>query len=203
MIRRRKKDYLRFIGKITAVVYSYYNDTDMLVTSSRYLAASYIYDWYKNVDRQIHKDLRIRNMTPLTNPKLQEILRAKIQENVDLITKVALNIKVELAEQISQQTISGGNIDLASLVRKNVTKNKRRIKLIVTDQYHKTFATVEALQYQASGIEEYVYTTVGDEKVRQSCRRKNGKIYRYDEPPRDGAPGEGVNCRCIAVPVYK
>ena len=59
-----------------------------------------------------------------------------------------------------------------------------------------------------AGIEEYIWSTTGDERVRDSHRELNGKKFRWDTPPEnsDGRachPGEDYQCRCIGRPVFK
>ena len=48
----------------------------------------------------------------------------------------------------------------------------------------------------------YVWRTVGDDKVRSSHAANDGKIFKWDNPPETGHPGEDHGCRCTAEP-YK
>lgn len=47
----------------------------------------------------------------------------------------------------------------------------------------------------------YIWCTVGDEKVREEHAARNGKIYSFGDPPNGENPGEDYNCRCWAEPV--
>ena len=55
------------------------------------------------------------------------------------------------------------------------------------------------------GIEEYIWRTSRDERVRESHRKLEGTVQSWDDPPTVGArqvhPGEDYNCRCSADPV--
>ena len=70
-----------------------------------------------------------------------------------------------------------------------------RAKFIARDQTSKLVATLNRERNQALGIEEYVWRTSKDERVRPTHRAKEGKTFRWDDPPKDtGAPGEDYNC---------
>jgi uncharacterized protein with gpF-like domain len=47
-----------------------------------------------------------------------------------------------------------------------------------------------------------VWRTVGDERVRPSTRIATAKRTRYDDPPDGELPGEPIQCRCSAEPVF-
>jgi SPP1 gp7 family putative phage head morphogenesis protein len=67
----------------------------------------------------------------------------------------------------------------------------------------------EAAQVQ-SGVEQYVWVTARDERVRLEHAALHGGIFDWDDPPLDASqssngedchPGDDYNCRCIASPL--
>lgn len=56
---------------------------------------------------------------------------------------------------------------------------------------------------EVHSTERYVWRTRGDGKVRLEHRRNEGRIFRWDDPPDTGHPGEDYNCRCEAEPYYE
>lgn len=52
-----------------------------------------------------------------------------------------------------------------------------------------------------AGIEEYIWRTAGDNRVRPAHILRNGKKFKWDRPPLDGHPGMAIRCRCVAIPV--
>ncbi len=56
---------------------------------------------------------------------------------------------------------------------------------------------------QAAGIQEYIWRTEGDDKVRPSHAENDGKTCSWDDPPDTGHPGSEANCRCHAEPVIE
>lgn len=55
------------------------------------------------------------------------------------------------------------------------------------------------------GLDEYIWRTSRDERVRQTHRNLEGTTHRWDDPPTVGErqvhPGEDYRCRCTAEPV--
>ena len=83
-----------------------------------------------------------------------------------------------------------------------VTDN--RAKLISRDQTSKLNSALTQKRAQNLGVEEYVWVTAKDDRVRPTHQANNGKIFRWDEPPKPtGNPGEDINCRCVAQPILK
>jgi SPP1 gp7 family putative phage head morphogenesis protein len=54
---------------------------------------------------------------------------------------------------------------------------------------------------RALGIEGYVWRTRGDGKVRDAHAARSGRLFRWDDVPEGGHPGQDHNCRCVAEPV--
>lgn len=54
---------------------------------------------------------------------------------------------------------------------------------------------------RALGIEGYVWRTRGDGKVRDAHAARSGRLFRWDDVPEGGHPGQDHNCRCVAIPV--
>jgi len=92
--------------------------------------------------------------------------------------------------------------DVAKEIQKSFGITHRRAKLIARDQTTKLNASLTKLRQEEVGVEEYIWQTSGDERVRPTHRANDGKKFRWDSPPaKTGHPGHDVNCRCVARPV--
>ena len=79
---------------------------------------------------------------------------------------------------------------------------RSRARLIARDQVNKLNGQLTELRQSELGITRYVWRTVGDERVRDSHAKNDGKIFSWSDPPSEtGNPGEDVQCRCYAEPV--
>ena len=81
---------------------------------------------------------------------------------------------------------------------KGVTR--RRATTIARDQIGKYHGDMMQVRQKQLGIDGYIWTTVGDERVRDSHEERDGDPFLWSDPPPDGHPSEPINCRCSAVP---
>lgn len=76
----------------------------------------------------------------------------------------------------------------------------RPVRQAMEERLLRSFAgLINEIRQRDLGIEQYVWQTVGDEKVRASHSARAGGVYRWDS--NDEKPGEAPNCRCSARPV--
>jgi SPP1 gp7 family putative phage head morphogenesis protein len=88
--------------------------------------------------------------------------------------------------------------------RFNVTRSKAA--LLARDQTLTLNSQIARVRQTNVGITHYIWTTSGDERVRQTHRDLDGTTQRWDTPPdvgggRTAHPGEDFQCRCTAFPV--
>lgn len=76
-----------------------------------------------------------------------------------------------------------------------------RATLIGVDQIGKLNGRMTQYQQEHVGITEYRWRTSEDSRVRPAHQVRNGKIYKWSNPPPDGHPGQPIRCRCVALPV--
>ena len=92
--------------------------------------------------------------------------------------------------------------DISKSIQKSFAITRRRATLIARDQTTKLNSSLTRLRQEEVGIEEYIWQTSGDERVRPTHRVNDGKKFKWDTPPKvTGHPGNDVNCRCVAIPV--
>jgi len=78
---------------------------------------------------------------------------------------------------------------------------KARARLIARDQISKFNGSLTRLRQTEIGVEEYIWSTARDARVRPEHAALDGKKFRWDKPPAIGHPGEDYQCRCSAIPV--
>lgn len=141
----------------------------------------------------------------IQNEGLEDVLTAKIRENVALIKSIPDEYFKKIETIVFEGTTQGDRA--SSMVSEIVKLNKStysRAKLIARDQTAKVNSVLSVKRAENLGIEEFVWRTAGDERVRPDHASKNGKVFRYDDPPKDtGLPGHDIQCRCIAQPIIK
>lgn len=76
---------------------------------------------------------------------------------------------------------------------------RRRAQLIARDQANKLSGKLDELRHREAGVRRYRWETARDERVRSTHRANQGKVFRWDRPPRvTGHPRTEINCRCTA-----
>jgi len=154
----------------------------------------------KQFNRQIKTVL---GLDPIINePFLQPQIDSFVENNVALIT----DIPEESLQRIESKLRVGiergfSSKELEKIVINELGVAKNRAKLIARDQTNKFLGKLTELRQTTLGVEEYIWSTSRDERVRPEHRRRDGKKFKWSDPPSDGHPGEPIQCRCRAIPV--
>ena len=157
--------------------------------------------FYSAIEEAVGVDLN----AIVQNEGLEDILVGTTRQNVALIKSIPEEYFKKIESIVFTGTTQGRNA--TSMIKEiqntgNVTT--KRAKLIARDQSSKLNSALNQQRQQNLGVEEYIWRTAGDERVRDSHRSKNGKIFRWDSPPADtGHPGQDIQCRCVAQPIIK
>lgn len=150
---------------------------------------------------------------PQLGPKIAEWR----DENVARITSLA-DSKVQRLKTLLENRAGMRVETLRDAIREAVGGTKRQASLIARDQVLKINSQITEARHVAAGIEEYVWTCSGDERVRgrpgglypdakPSHWDLDGKRFKWSSPPiagphgMRGHPGELFQCRCTAYPV--
>ena len=156
----------------------------------------------KQFNRQIKTVLGVDPI--IDEPYLQSQVDSFVERNVSLIKDIPEQ-SIQRIETKTRVAIERGD-SLKSItddVIKELGIAKNRSKLIARDQTNKFIGKLTELRQTSLGIEQYVWSTARDERVRSEHRARNGKVFSWDDPPSDGHPGEPIQCRCRAIPVLE
>ncbi len=80
---------------------------------------------------------------------------------------------------------------------------KNRSRLIARDQNNKLVGELNKISHHQSGGQEYRWSTSRDSRVRSTHAVRNGKLFRWDNAPDDGHPGQPIQCRCVAKFIFR
>lgn len=138
-------------------------------------------------------------------PWLRPELAGWAKENASLIT----SLEGEAVADVERWTLRGlrsgqRHEQIRDKILERFEVSESRAALIARDQVSKINGELTQRRQTALGVTEYVWRTSGDERVRESHREKNGKTFKWSEPPADtGHPGDDFQCRCTAEPVLE
>jgi SPP1 gp7 family putative phage head morphogenesis protein len=138
-------------------------------------------------------------------PFLRDQLAIFSRQNAQLIDNITEQELLNVSGVVERGLVEGRTFsDIAQELTKRVGITQRRATFIARDQTQRLNANLTRLRQESIGVEEYVWVTAGDERVRPTHRANNGKTFRWDSPPPvTGHPGNDPNCRCISRPVLE
>ncbi len=155
------------------------------------------------VDDQIRA---VAGVSPnLRHPRASERLNLIIKENVRLITSLNDKYYGEVERVIEKGVLEGRSINkIREGLKKASNSTITNSKIIARDQVGSALAEVTRQRQTQIGIEHYIWSSVGDEKVRDNHEEWDGQRFSWKEGSPNGThPGQEINCRCIAQPDRK
>ena len=135
----------------------------------------------------------------------KDILETWVSENVDLISTIPHDMLGKMKKTILQGYEQGlTSKEIAQRIREDYDITEKHAQFIARDQMAKLNSRITRKEQEDAGVEKYMWSDSGDQRVRKRHRRLNGHVFRWDDPPEtDGGrhchPGEDYNCRCAAI----
>ena len=163
-----------------------------------------------NVQNQTEVSTNLRNQAGVdlaaylrSSPSITEKVNAMTTANVQLIKSIRSQYLDKVQNAVTQAMVSGTlNKDLAAQIKAIGQTTEKRAEFIARDQSSKLNAALTQARHEDLGIKKYMWSTSGDERVRDSHAEKDGQIFEYANPPADtGHPGHDFNCRCVQIAV--
>ena len=156
-------------------------------------------------------------VTFLDSKVVKERLAIALSDNVRLIKTIPERhfSKVQQAVFDNYRGIEFAEGSLTRRLQKIGRISDQQAKFLARDQAAKFTTDLNAIRQEEAGIEGYIWRNQGDERVvgNPSGRypkgnaahmdhwQREGKVFKWSEPPPDGHPGQAIGCRCFAQPI--
>lgn len=139
----------------------------------------------------------------LADRALAPLTEAFVDANVGLIKNIGDKLAADI-EASTMRAVQTGKLhpDLAEELEARFGFSEERAKLIARDQVGKAYGQINSARQRELGVGRFVWRTANDERVRPEHEDRDGEVYSYDDPPDGELPGEPINCRCYAEPVF-
>lgn len=139
----------------------------------------------------------------LADKGLAPLTEAFVDANVGLIKNIGDKLAADI-ESTTMRAVQTGKLhpDLAVELEDRFGFSEERAKLIARDQIGKAYGQINSARQRELGVDKFVWRTANDERVRPEHEDRDGETYSYDDPPDGELPGEPINCRCYAEPVF-
>lgn len=138
-----------------------------------------------------------------SEPFLKPLAEGWISENTALIKSLPTRLHPELEGIIRRGVMNGQSVkELKEQIRARYGVTDYRAKLIAQDQTLKLNADLTRYRLQSVGVEQYIWRSVQDSRVRPEHADRNGETYSWKEGAGGEHPGQPVRCRCRAEAVW-
>jgi SPP1 gp7 family putative phage head morphogenesis protein len=170
------------------------------------------------INRQVERQYKsVLGVDPLPTRERRAQAEAFVAENVSLITSIGEEFFDKLEEDILGAYAGGARWEqLAEKIQGRYDVSARRAELIARDQIGSLNAKLAQAKQTELGVKKYIWRNSQDERVVGNPSGKypkgnerhgdhwsrEGKVFDWGNPPHDGHPGEAIQCRCTAEPVW-
>lgn len=143
----------------------------------------------------------------LADPGLRRTVAAFVEANVALIKTIPAQLFDKVERVINAAFRRGQRSEqIAPRISHQFGVSYRRARFIARDQIAKINGQLTEQRQTELGLDEYIWRTSRDERVRESHRALEGTVQKWSDPPttlegRTVHPGEDYQCRCTAEPV--
>jgi SPP1 gp7 family putative phage head morphogenesis protein len=127
--------------------------------------------------------------------------------NVSRIKSLAGRELIEITNLLERSEASGVRVEvLRAQIEERFEVTRSKADLLARDQTLTLNAEISRNRQMNAGISRYVWTTSGDDRVREGHADLDGTVQDWNAPPDVGDgralhPGEDYQCRCTAYPV--
>lgn len=162
---------------------------------------------YKSIIKSIDEQIEIS--VDLTEAE-KEIIVKEYKNNLELYIKNFLDEETKkLRDEVEQSVNAGYRAEhLKELIKERYRVSESKAEFLAKQETSLLTSKYTQMRYKDAGINKYIWSTSGDNRVRHDHKELDGKIISYDDPPivdkatgRKAHAGEDFGCRCIQVPV--
>jgi SPP1 gp7 family putative phage head morphogenesis protein len=139
---------------------------------------------------------------------LKKFLELSIESNVSIIKNLKVDVANKLEETIYRNFEAGKTFtELSKELVERFGIDKRRAIKIARNEIKNTYTQLNKKRMVEYGVDKATWDTSGDERVRSSHKKFEGKEYIVgkglwnEDIKKYVEPGDEINCRCIAIPI--
>lgn len=145
-------------------------------------------------------------------PWLRDAIQGFVSKSVSAIKDVQTRYLNRISQSVIDAGVNGIRWEsLAKDIGKVANVSENRARLIARDQIGTFHGQLTRLRQTSLGIRKYVWIATKDERTRIEHKERDQKVFYWSEDqaprgarvlPEGERPGEPINCRCSARPVF-
>lgn len=139
-------------------------------------------------------------------PAMRKQLTETLTDNTDLYIRGWAKERIpQLRRRVEENVFAGMRTDkLARIIEAEFGVSKRKANFLADQETGLLTSKYRQARYQDVGVQEYIWQTSNDVRVRPDHRLLNNKRFNFSNPPitdlatgRRNNPGEDYRCRCV------
>lgn len=139
-------------------------------------------------------------------PAMRKQLTEQLTANMELYVKdFTVEMVGDLRQLVEENALRGMRTDrLAKIIEAQFGVTKRKAEFLADQETGLLMARYRQARYEDLGVQEYIWETSNDARVRPGHRALQGRRFSFSSPPvvdpangRRCNPGEDYRCRCV------
>lgn len=164
------------------------------------------------IEQGFKKSAQLLEVQPKLDKARELQLRADYNKNLKLYIRNFSKESIQaLRATVEKNAQQGYRFDqLTEMIRHRYGVTASKAKFLARQETGLFMAKYRKQRFDQAGVQRYRWSTAHDERVRDSHKHLNGRVFSYDQPPitdrTTGArnnPGEDFNCRCVDIPLLE
>jgi SPP1 gp7 family putative phage head morphogenesis protein len=163
-----------------------------------------------DLDQQLKETTRPYLLTVDLTDKIRKNIDKNYTYNMNLYIKDFLEEQtIDLRKQINDLIFDKGlrAESIKDILEDKYNISQKKAKFLAMQETSLLVSKYRQERYQNIGLDEYIWSTSKDSRVRDTHRELDGKRFRWNHPPsikgRLINPGEDFGCRCVAIPIIE
>lgn len=169
----------------------------------------------RRVEKMIARSFGVDWSSITDDPEVAGELELRKAKNTSLIESIGSDYWGRVSQAVEDNFAGTLDKPLIQEIARIGGVSNRQAKLIARDQTAKLASSLNEIRQRTNGISRYIWSTRKDNRVVGNPAglypegnqvhgdhwSREGKEFRWDDPPHDGHPGQAINDRCTAKPV--
>lgn len=187
------------------------------IDSDKVRTYSFIPDYVETLtdfDEQLYKTVKKEvSVIPEFTDIAKKVIARDYSENLKLyIKKFTDEQTLKLRKEVEKNVFEHGRraSSLVKIIQDRYNVSKSKAVFLSKQETSLLMSRFRQERYQSIGLNEYTWTSAGDERVRDDHKHLNRTLQTWDSPPivnrltgKRANPGEDFGCRCICRPIVR
>lgn len=181
----------------------------MAENNPRFKLDRYFEDAINELEDKFEEGVEGLIVPPTLTDEMRRNLAEKYTNNLNLYINNWTTESIErLRKRVENNAFEGyRSSELVKELEHDYQMSHAKAKFLARQETSLLMSQFREERYKSVGVERYMWSTSGDQRVRPYHKRLNGKVFTWDNPPIVNErgdrkhPGQDFGCRCIAIPL--